>query len=244
MGRDCRAAAPENETPLPPVSSTPPSHRRPSLGPARTAPTSGAEIFVSSWNGDTVSRDTNPKDCRLSRPSGWPRSRTSSTSCACATRSGASRTPRRGSPRPPSPGSGTTPTTPTTTGDEFGDLVLVPFPFTDQSTSKRRPAVVVSSDSAHPRAAGSHHPRRHQPGAARSMTDSQREREVDVRRSRNERIRAGHVDHDGAVYVAGAESGRSRSRRISEDERARCSLLHRVASVGPLRSGFVHTRQP
>jgi hypothetical protein len=28
---------------------------------------------------------------------------------------------------------------------EFGDVVLVPFPFTDQMTSKKRPAVVVSS---------------------------------------------------------------------------------------------------
>ena len=27
----------------------------------------------------------------------------------------------------------------------FGDVVLVPFPFTDQSGTKRRPAVVVSS---------------------------------------------------------------------------------------------------
>jgi mRNA interferase MazF len=32
---------------------------------------------------------------------------------------------------------------------EFGELVLVPFPFTDQSTTKRRPAVVVSSDAYH-----------------------------------------------------------------------------------------------
>lgn len=32
------------------------------------------------------------------------------------------------------------------TGYEFGDVILVPFPFTDQSTSKRRPAVVVSSN--------------------------------------------------------------------------------------------------
>jgi mRNA interferase MazF len=34
---------------------------------------------------------------------------------------------------------------PPTTGFEFGDVVLVPFPFTDQSTTKKRPAVVVSS---------------------------------------------------------------------------------------------------
>jgi mRNA-degrading endonuclease toxin of MazEF toxin-antitoxin module len=28
---------------------------------------------------------------------------------------------------------------------EFGDIVLVPFPFTDQTASKRRPAVIVSN---------------------------------------------------------------------------------------------------
>lgn len=35
---------------------------------------------------------------------------------------------------------------PTMTGYEFGDVVLVPFPFTDQTTTKKRPAVVVSSE--------------------------------------------------------------------------------------------------
>jgi mRNA interferase MazF len=29
---------------------------------------------------------------------------------------------------------------------EFGDIVLVQFPFTDQSASKKRPAVVTSSN--------------------------------------------------------------------------------------------------
>ncbi len=35
---------------------------------------------------------------------------------------------------------------PNTTTFNFGDIILVPFPFTDQSTSKKRPAVIVSSD--------------------------------------------------------------------------------------------------
>lgn len=35
---------------------------------------------------------------------------------------------------------------PSTTTYSFGDVVLVPFPFTDQSATKKRPAVVVSSD--------------------------------------------------------------------------------------------------
>lgn len=34
---------------------------------------------------------------------------------------------------------------PSTTGYSFGDIVLVPFPFTDQSATKRRPAVIVSA---------------------------------------------------------------------------------------------------
>ena len=31
----------------------------------------------------------------------------------------------------------------------FGDVVLVPFPFSDQSTSKQRPATVISSETYH-----------------------------------------------------------------------------------------------
>ena len=35
---------------------------------------------------------------------------------------------------------------PLTTVYDFGDIILVPFPFTDQSAVKKRPAVVVSSN--------------------------------------------------------------------------------------------------
>ena len=38
---------------------------------------------------------------------------------------------------------------PTMTDYDFGDVVLVPFPFTDQTTSKKRPAIVVSSAAYH-----------------------------------------------------------------------------------------------
>ena len=38
---------------------------------------------------------------------------------------------------------------PTTTGFEFGDVVLIPFPFTDQTATKRRPGVIVSSAAYH-----------------------------------------------------------------------------------------------
>ncbi len=33
------------------------------------------------------------------------------------------------------------------TNYERGNIVLVPFPFSDQTTTKKRPAVVISSDS-------------------------------------------------------------------------------------------------
>jgi mRNA interferase MazF len=35
---------------------------------------------------------------------------------------------------------------PNTTTCNFGDIILVPFQFTDQSTCKKRPAVIVSPD--------------------------------------------------------------------------------------------------
>jgi len=40
---------------------------------------------------------------------------------------------------------------PPTTGYKFGDVVLVPFPFTDQTGAKKRPAIIVSSDAYHQR---------------------------------------------------------------------------------------------
>jgi mRNA interferase MazF len=35
------------------------------------------------------------------------------------------------------------------TAFEFGDVVLVRFPFTDQTAAKQRPAVVISSEAYH-----------------------------------------------------------------------------------------------
>lgn len=38
---------------------------------------------------------------------------------------------------------------PNTTSFDFAHVVLVSFPFTDQSTTKKRPAVVISSNAYH-----------------------------------------------------------------------------------------------
>lgn len=38
---------------------------------------------------------------------------------------------------------------PPTTGYSFGDIVLVPFPFTNQAGTKKRPAVIISSAAYH-----------------------------------------------------------------------------------------------
>ena len=32
------------------------------------------------------------------------------------------------------------------TNYKFGDVILVPFPFTEQTTSKKRPSIIVSSN--------------------------------------------------------------------------------------------------
>jgi len=75
-----------------------------------------------------------PKSLPLSE---WRKWRTLSISCVRATKSAHLSAPPRARPNPRSPRSGTTTTTmPPTTGYSFGDIVVVPFPFTDQSATK------------------------------------------------------------------------------------------------------------
>jgi hypothetical protein len=57
------------------------------------------------------------------------------------------------------------PKTTSTMPFDFGDVVLVPFPFTSQRASKKRPAVVVSNRLQH-HPAGSYCNGGHQPAAA------------------------------------------------------------------------------
>ena len=78
-------------------------------------------------------------------PSASMRSRTSWISWGCAPKNARL---LASLPRPAKPllrKSGAIPTTTPTMRFEFGDVVLVPFPFTSQTALKKRPAVVVSS---------------------------------------------------------------------------------------------------
>src|SRR6185295_18681445 len=59
-------------------------------------------------------------------------------------RTAAWRTTLRACPNPRSARSGTTRSMPTTTTYNRGAAVLLPFPFSDQTSAKIRPAVVVS----------------------------------------------------------------------------------------------------
>gem|GEM_PF-2383653 len=75
----------------------------------------------------------------------WQKSRTSLISCVRAVTHSNSRAPQPRPRSPPSRKSGITLTMPPTAGYSFGDVLLVPFPFTDQVGTKKRPAVVISS---------------------------------------------------------------------------------------------------
>ncbi len=61
--------------------------------------------------------------------------------------------------RPPSRRSGTARRTLSMTSYERGDVVLVPFPFSERLVTKKRPAVVVSSNAYHRASATSSSPR-------------------------------------------------------------------------------------
>ena len=52
---------------------------------------------------------------------------------------------------------------------KFGDVVLVPFPFTDQSAVKRRPAVVIQQHRLSPRSPG-HRDHGHHQSTAQTLS--------------------------------------------------------------------------
>lgn len=98
------------------------------------------------WN---LGRTANVRCSRsfgTSRPNGWRRWRTSWISCALAPAIARRLARSRSAPRRRSRRSGTIPTTRSMTRFDFGDVVLVAFPFSDRRTTKKRPAVVLSSE--------------------------------------------------------------------------------------------------
>ena len=70
---------------------------------------------------------------------------------------------------------------PTMTSYKFGDPVLVPFPFTDQTTTKKRPAVVVSSEAY----------QKHRPDLILMAVTSQIEADTRLRRDDSARMEEG-----------------------------------------------------
>jgi mRNA interferase MazF len=104
--------------------------------------------ILCSWETLSENRISSTKSA-LSQTKKSRKSKTSLISSSAATMTAVSCRPQLSSPKTPSARCGTTLTTPSMTAYRFGDVVLVPFPFTDQTGTKKRPAVVVSSAAYH-----------------------------------------------------------------------------------------------